>query len=96
MRIPPEHCVPEKPSNDRADIEVYAGYIEAAHERQVQIIFLMLIMPLYFITTWIAMVILPEGSYENTFGSLTAIVIGVFLFAFQTKIRAVLAKLLLH
>ena len=42
MRIPPEQFIPEKPSNDRADIEVYGGYIEAAHERQVQIIFLML------------------------------------------------------
>ncbi|PTR10070.1 hypothetical protein C8R32_102159 [Nitrosospira sp. Nsp5] len=92
----PPQSLPEKLSKDRNDVEVYAAYLEADHDRSIQKIFFKIILPLYFITIWIAMFMLTQGLYESTFKWLSSIVFAVFLFAFQTKIRAILAKLLLH
>ncbi len=87
----------EMPSKDRDDVQVYAGYVEEEkHDRSIQIIYFKIILPLYFITIWIGMFMLTEGLYETTFKWLTTIIITVFLFAFQAKIKTILAKMLLH
>ena len=96
METRPSDQIPEKPSKDRADIEVYTAYTEAKHDREIQKIFFKIILPLYFITIWIAMGMLSGEQYEGTFRWVTGIVVAVFLFAFQSKIKAILEKLLLH
>lgn len=87
---------PAKPSKDRPDIQVFDAYLEADHDRSIQKNFFQIIMPLYFITLCVAMFTLKEGQYESTLTWLSYLVIAVFVFAFQSKIKAILVKLLVH